>query len=276
MMFIWKKGVSYMGVIKAFDEDIKKSMHAKAEEAAISENMFQRIRIAINNQTEGEEMMKNRFKIKSAKRWALGLSIGLLSITCMAAAPTIIKSWVSYGTTAYTELPTKEQVKKDVGYEPKYAKVLPGGFLFKEASVVNKLAIDEQDNKLPRGKGITFYYEQQNGQGDGYLSLSTDKMSEGLEEALINGESINYRDVTLKYDKQTYKFVPEDYELTEQDKIDMEIGKIEISVGTDEVMFTDNQFITWEQDNILYMLLTTRNISKDQLLEMAKVIIDTP
>jgi hypothetical protein len=47
-------------------------------------------------------------------------------------------------------------------------------------------------------------------------------------------------------------------------------------VGTDEVMFTDNQFITWEQDNILYMLLTTRNISKDQLMEMAKVIIDTP
>lgn len=90
-------------------------------------------------------------------------------------------------------------------------------------------------------------------------------------------DSVNVHEgITLNYESMAYKFVPEDYKLTEADIKDQEEGKLMISVGSDEVEKSLMKSVVWEENELVYVLTNSNyDLSEDEMLEMARAIIDS-
>ena len=169
--------------------------------------------------------------------------------------------------------PSEERVVKDVGFAPKYTKVLPGGFVFNEGYIGKSQLEDEAGNVVTQTNSISFSYKR--GAEKAPLTLNVTQIKEAYLDKSSSSLVDNYNDIGLYYYEKDYKFVPPAYELTEEDIKAKEAGELEISYGSSEISCENVQGLSWYEDGLEYSVMGNDfNFTVEEMVEMSKAIID--
>ena len=217
-----------------------------------------------NYRKEGSYMKSNKkiSLIAIAAALALGATV--------FAASGIVTTWFSSSSSKpeYKSLPSAEQVKSDIGYEPVLIDTFENGYTFKDGSVINNKLADESGNSVEKFKSVSFEYEKN---GDRVI-FSQDKFNSELD---TEGEIIStFSGTDIYYFSYTNKIVPTDYKMTEEDKKAEENGELVFSYGSSKVEICEVQSVTWRNNGIQYQLLQIDGkLSADDLAKMAEEII---
>lgn len=247
------------------EQELKNTMN----KIKISDEMQNRIlkKVKKANYRKEGHYMKSKKKI-SLIAIAAALALG---VTVFAASG-IVTTWFSSSSSnpEYKSLPSSEQVKSDIGYEPVLIDTFENGYTFKDGSVINNNLADESGNSVEKFKSVSFKYEKN---GDRVI-FSQDKFNSEMD---IGGEIISTVSGTdIYYFSYTNKTVPPDYKMTDEDKKAEENGELVFSYGSSNVEIFEVQSVTWINDGIQYQLLQIDGkLSADDLVNMAEEIINS-
>lgn len=222
-----------------------------------------------NNEMENKKISK-KGSIKKKIMIALVAAM-VVGTTVFAAGKICYITSSSSSKPTYTSIPTVEQVKKDLKFNPKLINKFDNGYVFESGHIVNNEGRDENDKAIAKTKSLDFTYKK----GNDKLSLfmGNVRLGESSEKETVSN---TYSGIDLYYHSAAYKFVPADYKMTEQDKKDKLSGKYVFSYGSDKEKISQIQFLNWMQDGVYYSFLASdSNISKDELVKMAQKVIDT-
>ena len=211
--------------------------------------------------------------MKQKKKYAFIAAAAALVIGITAFASNgIITSWESHSSSKpeYTSLPTQEQCIKDVGYSPILIATFSNGYSFYEGSVVENSLRDDGNNAVEEFKSIDFRYKKDGGS----VYMHTNKQDSVSEH---EGEvAENYNGTDIYYYSYVNKCVPPDYKMTEEDKKAEANGELVFSYGASEISVNTVHSVSWTSGDINYMLLQTNaTLSGDELVQMAKEVIDS-
>jgi hypothetical protein len=227
---------------------------------------------SLPDQKENDEMENRKIYKKGSfkKKIMIGLVAAMVLGTTVFAAGKIF-SITSHGSNipTYTTMPTTEQVKKDLGFNPKLVKEFDNGYIFANGYTTNNEGLDVNGNSVAKTKSLDFTYKK----GNDKLSLSMEngRLGENSEKATVID---TYNGIDLYYHSYANKLVPGDYKLTEQDKKDESSGKYVFSYGSDKIEISQVQYLNWMQHGINYSFLAIdSNISQDELAKMAKQVM---
>lgn len=173
------------------------------------------------------------------------------------------------GKVDYTEVPSNEDLEKDLGFIPVIPDTLAEEYSFTEADIGKSTGEDVNGNVLLKQKFISCFYSN----GVDELDLYIRENSDLLDESGVFAE--NYEGVDIFYQQNTYKRCPAGYEMTEQDIADQENGTYIFSEGGTEEVYTEVvTHVTWIEDGIRYGIMAVdTDLTKDQLIEAAKAVI---
>ena len=193
----------------------------------------------------------------------------VLGITAFATSG-MVTTWFSSSSSdaEYKSLPSAEQVKSDIGYEPVLIDTFENGYTFKDGSVIKNNLVGESGNSVEKFKSVSFKYEKN---GDRVI-FSQDKFN---SEQDTEGEIISTVSGTdIYYFSYTNKIVPPDYKMTDEDKKAEENGELVFSYGSSKVEISEVQSVTWRNNGIKYNLMQIDGkLSADELAGMAEEII---
>ena len=233
----------------------------------ISDEMQNRIlkKVKKANYRKEGHYMKSKKKISLI---AIAAAL-VLGITAFATSG-MVTTWFSSSSSnaEYKSLPSAEQVKSDIGYEPVLIDTFENGYTFKDGSVRNNILVDETGNSVEKFKSVSFKYEKN---GDRVI-FSQDKFN---SEQDTEGEIISTVSGTdIYYFSYTNKIVPPDYKMTDEDKKAEENGELVFSYGSSKVEISEVQSVTWRNNGIKYNLMQIDGkLSGDELAGMAEEII---
>ena len=233
----------------------------------ISDEMQNRIlkKVKKANYRKEGHYMKSKKKISLI---AIAAAL-VLGITAFATSG-MVTTWFSSSSSnaEYKSLPSAEQVKSDIGYEPVLIDTFENGYTFKDGSVIKNNLVDESGNSVEKFKSVSFKYEKN---GDRVI-FSQDKFN---SEQDTEGEIISTVSGTdIYYFSYTNKIVPPDYKMTDEDKKAEENGELVFSYGSSKVEISEVQSVTWRNNGIKYNLMQIDGkLSADELAGMAEEII---
>ena len=233
----------------------------------ISDEMQNRIlkKVKKANYRKEGHYMKSKKKISLI---AIAAAL-VLGITAFATSG-MVTTWFSSSSSnaEYKSLPSAEQVKSDIGYEPVLIDTFENGYTFKDGSVIKNNLVDETGNSVEKFKSVSFKYEKN---GDRVI-FSQDKFN---SEQDTEGEIISTVSGThIYYFSYTNKIVPPDYKMTDEDKKAEENGELVFSYGSSKVEISEVQSVTWRNNGIKYNLMQIDGkLSADELAGMAEEII---
>ena len=233
----------------------------------ISDEMQNRIlkKVKKANYRKEGHYMKSKKKISLI---AIAAAL-VLGITAFATSG-MVTTWFSSSSSdaEYKSLPSAEQVKSDIGYEPVLIDTFENGYTFKDGSVIKNNLVDETGNSVEKFKSVSFRYEKN---GDRVI-FSQDKFN---SEQDTEGEIISTVSGTdIYYFSYTNKIVPPDYKMTDEDKKAEENGELVFSYGSSKVEISEVQSVTWRNNGIKYNLMQIDGkLSGDELAGMAEEII---
>ena len=233
----------------------------------ISDEMQNRIlkKVKKANYRKEGHYMKSKKKISLI---AIAAAL-VLGITAFATSG-MVTTWFSSSSSdaEYKSLPSAEQVKSDIGYEPVLIDTFENGYTFKDGSVIKNNLVDESGNSVEKFKSVSFKYEKN---GDRVI-FSQDKFN---SEQVTEGEIISTVSGThIYYFSYTNKIVPPDYKMTDEDKKAEENGELVFSYGSSKVEISEVQSVTWRNNGIKYNLMQIDGkLSADELAGMAEEII---
>lgn len=234
----------------------------------ISDEMQNRIL----EKTKKTNYRKEGLYMKSKKKISLIAIAATLALgVTVFAASGIVTTWFSSSSSnpEYKSLPSAEQVKSDIGYEPVLIDTFENGYTFKDGSVINNKLADESGNSVEKFKSVSFRYEK----NDDRVIFSQDKFNSELD---TEGKIISTVSGTdIYYFSYTNKIVPPDYKMTDEDKKAEENGELVFSYGSSKVEICEVQSVTWKNDGIQYQLMQIDGrLSADDLVSMAEEIIN--
>ncbi len=257
-----------------YSEPIISALLKETNEIEPSDGLFEKIKADIYKK-ECEQVMKSKsasFK-KGRKLTALVASFVLLfSVTVLGA--TILKgnTWMSSSNHKYRTLPSQEKVLKDIGFSPKYAESLPGGFEYVGGGTGDSKLSDETGETLTETKSLELDYRREDEKST--LSLSITQVEEIFLDDEDNELVGDLNGINLYYYQKDYKFVPPNYELTEEDKKLHEDGLLEISSGSSEISNSNIQGLSWYEDGLHYTIMGGNyNFTVEEMIDMAVAII---
>lgn len=247
------------------EQDFKNTMNKIQISDEIQNRILEKVKKA-DYRKEGLYMKSNKKISLIAIAAALALGVTVF------ATSGIVTTWFSSSSSnpEYKSLPSAEQVKSDIGYEPVLIDTFENGYTFKNGSVINNNLTDESGNSVEKFKSVSFKYEKN---GDRVI-FSQDKFNTELN---TEGEIISTVSGTdIYYFSYTNKIVPPDYKLTDEDKKAEENGELVFSYGSSKVEIREVQSVTWIKDGIQYQLLQIDGkLSADDLVNMAEEIINS-
>ena len=230
-----------------------------------------RIKDMVDSKIASASVERKSITMKSKKKISLIAIAATLALGITAfAASGIVTTWFSSSSSIpkYKSLPSAEQVKSDIGYEPVLIDTFENGYSFKDGSVINNNLADENGNSVGKFKSVSFRYEKD---GDRVI-FSQDKFNskmytEGEVIATVSGTDIYY----FSY---TNKIVPPDYKMTDEDKKAEENGELVFSYGSSKVEISEVQSVNWINNGIQYQLLQIDGkLSGKELVDMAAEVI---
>lgn len=241
-----------------------------------TEEFHKRVCLTLNNlEKENLKMKKTKFIVIAA---AAVMVIGI----CAAATSGTIRS-ISGSSSAfptYRELPTAEQLEKNIGITPKVLPEFSNGYTFENATKVDNriedisygggaVVVRLEDGREAKYKSLSIRYKN----GDNKITIDADPADYNMDN--LSEETETYNGIAISYISFTNKFVPGNYQQTEQDIKDEAEGKYVFSYGTDDIEIHDVQGVTWIQDGIKYHINAMDSpLSEQELIDMAKEVID--
>lgn len=267
MLIKWR--VNAMKSSEKFENRLRTAINAEADEISPSEDMF----LQINRKIKSKDMGVNYMNIKATKK-SRGILIACLilvftTITCFAAVKIVGYTGHSTNNT-FKAFPSENEVRKEVGFVPKYVSELTGEYEFYRGGVGETTANGEDGSEVMTVKTVSFTYKN----GDSTVELSVE---DGIfPESEEVGELVNISSgIEGKYYSEMYKFVPGDYIMTEQDKADESSGKYIFSYGSDEIEVNHMQQISWEENGMSYTLMNSDDkVDKTILTDMVAEIVN--
>ncbi|MBT9775440.1 hypothetical protein GPL15_02820 [Clostridium sp. MCC353] len=180
-------------------------------------------------------------KIKKAVLVLLTGSLLMNTIPCFAAAEgggTVkVSSTSSVSSEDYSQIPDAETLQKDVGFVPKTADALAGGFKFISGSITESFDMDTNGNITNKTKGISFKYDRDK---DG-----------------------NVKSVTYSAEPHKFQVFPENSHVTKY-------GEVELYFDSQYA-----NYLAWAEDDIFYHLIDiNKKVTEEEMIDMAKGIID--
>lgn len=242
------------------------------------ESFKKRVRTTLNNLPENEEVynMENKKLYKGSsfikKSAAVIAATFILTTSVFALGKVTSLVGTSSIIPTYKTIPSNEKINSDLGFTPNVVEKFENGYEFKDGHILKKKALDENKEVVGKSKGVSFEYKKNNGTlmlfMEGKMLGEKDKNEELVE---------NYKGIDLYYFSYINKTVPDDYKMTEQDKLDEESGKLVFSYdGSSNTEIHKPTFVNWKDGDVYYSFLATdSDLTKDDLIKMAKEIIDS-
>lgn len=236
------------------------------------DHLMARIQLDIQQRREKEMNRKkifNKNKIVALATCAV-LLIGGISL----GAGKIVRIISSTDTrNTYVGMMPEEVMKKELGSVPKYVTAFTNGYAVEESYLAQAKAMDE--NGAEAGTFNDFYVKYKNAE-DQDLTLNITPSADPItvEKTQTDQVPLTYRNISLDYRKDPYKFVPQNYEPTDAEKQAVNEGRLFLSYGTDEIITSETSFLSWRDGDMQYCLFTDEDLSRKELVEMAKQIID--
>lgn len=195
----------------------------------------------------------------------------LLELTALAASMIISSRVIDSGNIPdYYSVPTRETLQRDIGIQFNVMDTFSNGYFFKSGQITQIQDNDEAGKVFEQYKGLQCEYKR--GDNTFYLHVTASITGNQMEHIEITER---YKDCEIQYYAYTNKIVPGNYEFTEQDKQDKESGKYVFTYGGDTIEIQEVQGVGFEYGGLSYHLNAIgNNITKDELIQMAKEIID--
>ena len=232
-------------------------------------------RLLRKTKTKMEENQMKRTNVRKALvTAALCAAMGVIAVGAVSQMRTgTISHTRNDGQMDYGQL---EVVKEKLGYDCKVPQVLPGGYEFSNMSVSEEEAVGEGNTPLRTYHGLIVEY-QDNGDNSVLVSLTQKGDEEwGTDKALEITESAGEIDgVPVEIRVDNYRLVPPDYQLSEEEKAAVDAGELMVSYGADKVKDVVIGSANFIMDGVLYCITDMNHVSKSQLFEMAKAIIES-
>ncbi len=215
---------------------------------------------------------KKHFSIKKAAVLAAAccLLMGTVGVASSGKVTTLFTavSMDNFMGKSFSQLPEAE---KKAGFKIKALESFSNGYKFTEMETFTTNGADENGNILERYNEISLDYKKA---GEYPLSLYAMEATYARTENRIAKQTADINGVKVSYYVDTYKMVPVGYELTARDKENLQKNDYYISEGAEEISEGQHTTIVWYQDNICYMLITTKGvIPAEELFAMAEELI---
>ena len=169
---------------------------------------------------------------------------------------------------SFSQLPEAE---KRAGFKIKALETFSNGYEFTELNTFTTNGADEKGNILERYKEICLDYEKP---GEYPLSFYVMEATYAHTDSRAAKQTADINGIKVSYYVDTYKIVPVGYELTAQDKENLQKDDYYISEGAEEISEGQHTTIVWYQDDICYMIITTKGvIPAADLFAMAEELI---
>jgi hypothetical protein len=262
------------------DKKIKECLIDKSENASVPENMFFKIRNEILEEKDNKGVFTMKHKLLKPKTIIIaGMLIIATSVSCVAATNL---SGIFGSTSKLTEIktfPSKDKVKENVGFTPKYVEAFKNGFKFDTFNYSNEEIRDDKGAAVEKYKTADFEYKKEGSKKGQSLSMSAEKIDQKYfdENTSKNTVTVEYNGIKLEYTSSQYKSVPEGYNPTEEEKELQDKGLLQIGYGSesDEIKVSQNQSVMWYEDGITYCIFNMdyTELSKDDMINMAKEVI---
>jgi hypothetical protein len=260
------------------DKKIKECLIDKSDNASVPENMFFKIRNEILEEKDNKGVFTMKHKLLRPKTVIIaGMLIIATSVTCVAATNLSGIFGSSSHLTEIKTFPSKDKVKENVGFTPKYVEAFKNGFKFNTFNYSNEERRDEKGAAVEKYKTADFDYIKEGSKKGQSLSMSAEKIDQKYfdEETAKNVTSVEYNGIKIEYTSSKYKSVPEGYNPTEEEKELENKGLLQIGYGSDEIEVSQNQSVMWYEDGISYIILNMdyTELSKEDMINMAKEVI---
>lgn len=253
-----------------FEQEIRHTLHQMSEALPEDDRLLHKIQTAVKEEKERRSMKK----LFSSKKFAALAASALILIGGLSYAAGNISHWISVSnnTNSYTGIMPEAVIQKELGKVPKYIESFANGFAIEESNIAETTAYDENNQNAGETKELYLSYKR----GDARLTLNILPNPAAIGMTTEPGaDTALYKDITLSYSKDPFKFVPPDYKATEEELRLAEEGKLNLSYGSSEIETGFHSFLSWIEDGSSYQLLTEEELSREELIEMAKEVIDS-
>lgn len=163
-----------------------------------------------------------------------------------------------------------ELAKSQMGTAPKLVDAFSNGISFNEGSIIKVEGRDENQNPL-----IT-YPELYAGYGENNrvaldIHEHQDMVTQG-SSTMVKQDV--YQNITLEAHEDNYLFLPPNAKPSEEDSKLEEEGKLMISYGSDKEERKVYRNVNWSENGMDYLLSSFDDLSCEDLIGMAKEVID--
>ncbi|AKN31724.1 hypothetical protein Ccar_12975 [Clostridium carboxidivorans P7] len=280
-----------------FDNIIKSALMDKAEKVSPPENMFENIKSEIQlNRNEKVFNLKERLAYFNLKKSVITAACCMFIVAGaiftfspdarVSALRSIGKHVNGYiDMKSYDKAPSKDVLKKDLGYDAKMPAFLPGGYKLIDASVMGHIdgsTPDKQYDKKEAG-GI---YSKDNTKEES-ISLSVWKAGARKDSPICkNAKTVTVGNTTARWAEYTVHVLPSDVKLTKEQEAKerkaCENGK-EVLIGASskngtkiKEEFNTAHSLQWTQNNVNYELTDQNNkLSFEEMSKIAENIINS-
>lgn len=285
-----------------FKDIVKSALLDKAEEVSPSDNMFESIKYEIqSNRSEKRFMLKEKFfpLNLNLKKSIITASCGIFIIagSVLTFSPNIrasalqaidkhVNGYISMRN--YDKAPSKDALKKDLGYEIKMPASLPGGYKLVDSEIYGHIDGSAPPEKQYDKKGACTTYSKDMLRKE---AISLDAFKAGAEEDLPifkNSKTVTIGTTTAYWTEYTVHILPNDMfdKMSQQQKDELnkasENGKeLLVMVGSNKGKKLNEQFKTahslrWTDNGVSYKLADQNNkLTFEQMSKMAESIINS-
>lgn len=286
-----------------FEDMIKTALIDKAEEICPSDNMFKKIKYEIqSNRSEKKFMLKEKFlplnlnfkkSIITASCGALIIAGSVLTFSpsIRASALQIIDKNVNGYTSIrnYDKAPSKDTLKKDLGYEIKMPASLPGGYKLVDGGVTGHIDGSLPPEKQYDKKAAGATYSKDKSQKE-FISLDASKVAAEKDSPIFkNAKKVTIGTTTAYWTEYTLHILPHDMleKMSKQQEAELdkasENGKeLLVIVGDNTGKKLNEEFKTahalkWTDNGVSYQLTDQNNklLTFEQMSQMAESIINS-
>ncbi len=220
--------------------------------------------------------MRGRIMKFNKKRMVAALA-AVCTITVMGTVTAIaggkitgLFSSVSRDDMVHSKTELVQLAKSQMGTAPKLVDTFSNGLAFNEGSVTKVEGRDENQNPLITYPELYASYGEHN-----RVALDVheyqDLISQG-SSTMVKQDV--YQNITLEAHEDNYLFLPPDAKPSEEDSKLEEEGKLMISYGSSEEERKVYRYVNWIENGMVYSLSSFDDMSCDDLMGLAKEVID--
>ncbi len=258
-----------------WEAEWKKTLKERVEEIPWENSRQEQILRKIHGEIHGTEERRRIMKFSKKKMVVLAAAALMVFGSVSAVAAGKIVGLQSYRGQEH-RLRTAEEAEKKAGQMFGADVVIPQQLdeelIFHSAYKTEVEAIDESGCVAGTYPEIGISYGTSEG-----VTLSirpTELLGVQLEETEADRQEV-YDGIELQMNEDQYLFLPPDAEPSAEDKKLNEEGKLSISYGSDEPERRTFASVSWDMDGVNYSLFAFDAYGADELLQMAKVYLDT-